>query len=81
MQTPGFIHELEKLLAFSESRRAVVMCLEAEWRQCHRQLIADALMARDIDVRHILSGREPAPHELTPFACVAGSAVSHPALV
>ena len=64
-----------------EGRRVVVMCAEAKWWQCHRQLIADALVARGIDVRHILSAREPAPHQLTPFARVAGSAVSYPALV
>lgn len=81
MQTPGFIHEVEKLLAFAEGRRVVVMCAEAKWWQCHRQLIADALVARGIDVRHILSARDPAPHGLTPFARVAGSAVSYPALV
>ena len=81
MQTPAFTHELEKLLAFTEGRRAAVMCAEAKWWQCHRQLIADSLVARGIDVRHILSAREPALHQLTPFARVAGSAVSYPALV
>jgi uncharacterized protein (DUF488 family) len=57
------------------------MCAEAKWWQCHRQLIADALAARSVDVRHILSKDTPRPHELTPFARVAGWAVSYPALV
>ena len=81
MQTPAFTHELEGLLVFAKGRRAVVMCAEAKWWQCHRQLIADALVARGIDVRHILSACHPAQHQLTPFARVAGSAVSYPALV
>lgn len=81
MQTPAFTQELEGLLAFAGNRLAVVMCAEAKWWQCHRQLIADALVARGIDVRHVLSAREPARHQLTPFARVAGSAVSYPALV
>jgi len=81
MQTPAFGQGLDALLAFSEDRRVAVMCAEAKWWQCHRQLIADALSARGIDVRHILSRAAPAPHELTSFANVAGSAVSYPALV
>lgn len=81
MQTREFTDALETLLAFAKGRQAVVMCAEAKWWQCHRQLIADALVARGIDVRHIMSGREAPPHELTPFARVTGSAVGYPALV
>lgn len=81
METLVFRGDLDRLLAFAEGRRVVVMCAEAKWWQCHRQLIADALVARGIDVRHILSARDPAPHQLTWFARAAGSAVSYPALV
>jgi len=81
MQTPAFGQDLDALLAFGEDRRVAVMCAEAKWWQCHRQLIADALSARGIDVRHILSPAAPPPHELTSFARVSGSAVSYPALV
>jgi uncharacterized protein (DUF488 family) len=81
MQTPLFGQALDELLAFSEHRRVAVMCAEAKWWQCHRQLIADTLWARGIDVRHVLSAQAAAPHELTSFARVAGSAVSYPALV
>ena len=81
MQTPVFAQELDALLAFGQDRRVAVMCAEAKWWQCHRQLIADALLARGIDVRHILSPAAPAPHPLTAFARVTGSAVSYPALV
>ena len=81
MQTPAFAQDLEGLLSFADDRRVAVMCAEAKWWQCHRQLIADALSARGIDVRHILSPGAPAPHELTSFARVTGSAVSYPALI
>ena len=81
MQTPAFARDLDALLELGAARRVAVMCAEAKWWQCHRQLIADALAARGIDVRHILSRAAPAPHEITSFARVTGSAVSYPALV
>jgi uncharacterized protein (DUF488 family) len=81
MQTPAFAQDLEALLAFSEDRRVAVMCAEAKWWQCHRQLIADALSARGVDVRHILSPAAPSRHELTAFARVTGSTISYPALL
>jgi uncharacterized protein (DUF488 family) len=30
-----------------------MMCAEADWRRCHRRLVADALVERGIEVRHI----------------------------
>jgi len=81
MQTPEFGAELEALLVFAGRRRVAVMCAEAKWWQCHRQLVADALVARGVRVSHILSAAAPAAHQLTPFARVSGTAVSYPALV
>jgi|SRR5687767_3195179 len=81
MQTMEFAVALDRLVTFASERQATVMCAEAKWWQCHRQLIADALVARQIEVRHILSPREAPIHELTPFARVAGGAVSYPALL
>jgi hypothetical protein len=43
------------------------MCAEADWRNCHRQLIADRLLAEGHDVRHIMKdGIEAA--EMNPAA-------------
>jgi uncharacterized protein (DUF488 family) len=81
MQTAEFAAALDALVEFASDRQATVMCAEAKWWQCHRQLIADALVARHIEVRHILSVREAPLHQLTPFARVAGNAVSYPGLV
>ena len=81
MQTPEFGVALEKLIRFSADRQVAIMCAEAKWWQCHRRLIADALVARHIEVRHILSVREAPPHELTPFGKITGGAVQYPALV
>jgi uncharacterized protein (DUF488 family) len=52
-----------------------IMCAEAVWWRCHRQLVADALVARGIDVRHITSTGDASPHTLTEFATVENGRV------
>ncbi|HVL96163.1 MAG TPA: DUF488 domain-containing protein [Solirubrobacteraceae bacterium] len=47
-----------------------IMCAEGNWWQCHRRLIADALVARDHRVLHIARDGSVTEHELTPFAVV-----------
>ena len=81
MQTLQFNQGIQELLSFAAERLVAIMCAEAKWWQCHRQLIADALTARGIEVRHILSAGDTPVHRLTPFARVHGSAVTYPALV
>jgi uncharacterized protein (DUF488 family) len=81
MQTLEFGVALDRLMSFGTGRQVAIMCAEAKWWQCHRRLIADVLVARHIEVRHILSVREAAPHELTPFGKVIGDTVQYPALV
>jgi uncharacterized protein (DUF488 family) len=81
MQTPAFESAIEALLAFAADHAVAVMCAEAKWWQCHRQLVADALVARGLEVRHIMSPREAAPHELTSFARVRDGRVTYPALL
>jgi uncharacterized protein (DUF488 family) len=81
MQTTEFSAAVEDLIAFAANRFVAVMCAEAKWWQCHRQLIADALVARDVEVRHIMSAREAPPHTVTSFAHVDGRIVTYPALI
>jgi uncharacterized protein (DUF488 family) len=81
METPAFAAALEELILWSEERATAVMCAEAVWWQCHRQLIADALVARGGEVRHILSAKPAAPHALTSFAHVDGRRVNYPGLI
>jgi uncharacterized protein (DUF488 family) len=68
MATPEFRAALGALQERGRGRRACVMCAEAQWWRCHRRLIADALLIRGWRVLHLGLGREPVPHELTPFA-------------
>jgi uncharacterized protein (DUF488 family) len=80
METPSFEAGIDALLGFAAAP-TTVMCAEAVWWQCHRQLIADALVARGVDVRHIVSAAAPKSHVLTSFARVAGTRVTYPGLV
>jgi uncharacterized protein (DUF488 family) len=70
MLTPGFAAALGELVRFADEGRATVMCAEAVWWRCHRMLLSDALVARRVDVQHILSEAKTQPHRLTPFARV-----------
>jgi hypothetical protein len=47
-----------------------VMCAEAVPWRCHRQLIADAAVARGWRVLHVIDQYEPRPHALNPAARV-----------
>lgn len=81
MLTREFQEAIDTLLTFATDYVVAVMCAEAKWWQCHRQLIADALVARGIELRHILSEREAPAHHLTPFARADGTRVTYPALL
>jgi uncharacterized protein (DUF488 family) len=80
MQTPPFAKALDDLVQWA-ARPTAIMCAEAVWWQCHRQLIADALVARGVEVRHIVSAAPPEGHRLTDFARVDGTRVIYPGLV
>ena len=42
MATEEFAAGIERLERLASERLTAVMCAEADWRRCHRQLIADA---------------------------------------
>jgi uncharacterized protein (DUF488 family) len=67
MESEEFAAGLRRLEELALSKRTAVMCAEGDWRSCHRQLIADALVGRDWVVLHIgTDGRlEPHPTPLT----------------
>lgn len=78
--TPAFGAALGRVAADAAAGAVAIMCAEAVPWRCHRQLIADALVAGGAEVRHIVSGAEPALHELNGMAVVddAGG-VTYPA--
>lgn len=79
MLTPEFEAALAALLALADTQQTAIMCAEGPWWRCHRRLIADALVARGVAVRHIMAPSRAPDHQLTPFAHVDGSTVTYPA--
>jgi uncharacterized protein (DUF488 family) len=77
MLTSDFERGLAELLEWARVAPAAMMCAEAVWWRCHRRLVADALTARGVEVRHILSAERAEPHELTAFARVEGERVTY----
>ena len=79
MQTPEFQKHLDDLIELAKSERIAIMCAEAVPWRCHRSLIADALLARGIEVREITNATRTKVHSLTPWGQVNGNQVTYPA--
>ena len=77
MDTPDFEAGLARVfeLARSGSKRPALLCAEAVPWRCHRSLIADALVARGVEVMDALSATSARPHVLPTFARVEGTRV------
>jgi uncharacterized protein (DUF488 family) len=78
MQTAAFAASLGSVIEQAQSKRLVLMCAEAVPWRCHRSLIADALVARDIRVEEIVSATRAQPHAMTSFARIEGAALTYP---
>ena len=78
MQTDEFWRAIDNLQELAASKRTAIMCAEVVPWRCHRSLVADALVARATEVRHITGRSEPSLHRLTPFALVANGRITYP---
>lgn len=78
MQTEEFLNALEDLMAEGRLQPTAIMCAEAVPWRCHRSLIADAMVMRGWEVRHIMSPKNAAPHILTSFAHVEKGTLTYP---
>lgn len=79
MQTEPFEEGLATLIHLGRQKRTAIMCAEAVPWRCHRSLIADALLARGIEVREIVSTAATRAHRLTSWATVVDGRVTYPA--
>ena len=64
MATAEFQSALERLLALGAGQMTVFMCAESSPQHCHRSFIADALLARDIEVMHLIRPDDVRGHTL-----------------
>jgi len=79
MSTPEFATALHALEALAAEGVTALMCAEAVPWRCHRQLVADALVAGGHEVAHIIGRGEVRPHVLNPAARVGpGGALTYP---
>lgn len=78
MQTAPFAQGVDRLIGTAAEQRTVIMCAESLPWQCHRSLVADALLARGVSARHILSASRADVHRFTSFARVEGTKVWYP---
>jgi uncharacterized protein (DUF488 family) len=81
MQTEAFARGVGELLTFAQVAQSAVICAEAAWWDCHRQLLSDALLVRGVPVLHIVSSAPPKPHVLGAFARVEDGKVIYPGLL
>ncbi|MCC6532317.1 MAG: DUF488 domain-containing protein [Burkholderiales bacterium] len=79
MQTAEFACNLADLIDQASEEQVAIMCAEAVPWRCHRSLIADALTVHGIGAEEISSAGRRQVHRLTPFARVAGTAITYPA--
>lgn len=80
MQTDEFRGALEELMTHARDEETAIMCAEAVPWRCHRSLIADALVSRGWNVRHIMTETKADRHQLTPFATCRNGVLHYPAL-
>ena len=76
MDTPEFRAAIERLL--DSERPTAVMCAEAVPWRCHRNLLADDLVRRGIEVVHIVGPGSVNPHRLSKMARIDGDRVVYP---
>jgi uncharacterized protein (DUF488 family) len=81
MASGPFLDAVARLTELAGSAATAVMCAEAKWWQCHRRLLADTLVARQVPVFHILSSSPPRSHELSEFAIATDGRVTYPGLL
>jgi uncharacterized protein (DUF488 family) len=81
MATDDFERGLTQLGALAARGTVALMCAEAVPWRCHRSLVADALIARGVQVEHISAPSRAKPHKLTPFARVEGTRVTYPGVL
>ena len=76
MGTDEFRNAVDALLA--SPKRTCVMCAEAVPWRCHRNLLADELTRRGVEVFHILGPRSTQRHVLNPHARIGPDRVVYP---
>lgn len=78
MLSDEFKQGLDELIKLSKDSTTSIMCAEAVPWRCHRSLISDALIVRNIPVCEIIGSGNVRKHTLTSFAVVNGEEITYP---
>ncbi len=70
-ETAEFAAGLDILIDTAQEVRSAMMCSEGLWWRCHRRIIADHLLLRGWEIRHVMPNGQLAVHALPDFATVA----------
>ncbi|GIW79319.1 MAG: hypothetical protein KatS3mg105_1126 [Gemmatales bacterium] len=79
MLSDEFRNGVDRLLQIGDTTRTAMMCAESSFRQCHRKLLSDFLLANGVTVQHILASGDLEPHQLSEGAKAASGNVTYPA--
>lgn len=77
METEAFADGLMALANLACAERTAIMCAEAVWWRCHREMIADALKWAGFDVCHIMGPGPAVPHPWSPAARLVRGRLSY----
>jgi uncharacterized protein (DUF488 family) len=78
MASDEFAAGISRLEELASGKRVAVMCAEADWTQCHRRLISDALVAEGDRVLHLGPDGALSPHDLNQSALVEDGSITYP---
>jgi uncharacterized protein (DUF488 family) len=78
MATPAFDQAVSQLLDLARAKPTAFMCSEGLYWRCHRRLVSDYLLARGIDVQHIMPSGALRPHKLTEAARIDDGLLTYP---
>jgi uncharacterized protein (DUF488 family) len=70
LRSAEFAEGLARLEQLAARERVAVMCAEGQWWRCHRRLIADVLVVRGREVRHLMTGARLLDHVAPDFMVV-----------
>jgi uncharacterized protein (DUF488 family) len=73
--TPPFHAALRELRDLGHEHACAILCAEALWRQCHRQIIVDYLLAAGETVIHIVGEGKLEPARMTEAAVIGPDGV------
>jgi uncharacterized protein (DUF488 family) len=79
--SPEFASGFARLEELARATPLAVLCAERDWRQCHRRILSDALVARGWRVLHLAPGGAREVHALDPRARTDGGRLRYPSLL